>query len=367
MGDRADAQPSAARDDQPRAVTADDVAKLPFPGSVVPGAFAFTPDGQALTFLKSESNSLSRVLWRVELNGLKPRVVARPPGSGDTDTNISEAEKLRRERQRLRETGITQVVRADEADVAVIPLQGDLYLQRGDGPLEQITRMPSPELDPKLSKDGAKVAFVRDNELFVIDLATKRETQLSHGAEQGVAHGLAEFIAQEEMDRSAGFWWSPDGKRLAYQETDERHVPLYTIAHQGGEKFSVETHRYPFAGAANAKVRLGVVETQGGETRWLTLAAPTEDFYLARVTWETATTLLVQILSRDQNSLKLSRIDVTSDRKTLLVEETSDTWVNLHNDLRVVEGTGELLWSSGSGPGSVTWSCAIGTASSVVC
>ena len=140
-----------------RAVDAAAVARLPFPGTVVPGAFAFTPDGRALTYLKSESTSLSRVLWRVEVSDAKPRVIARPPGSGDTEANLSEAEKLRRERQRLRETGITHVVRAEEADVAVIPLQGDLFLQRGDGPLERITETPSPEIDPRPSRDGTRV------------------------------------------------------------------------------------------------------------------------------------------------------------------------------------------------------------------
>src|SRR3954470_22427736 len=127
---RAQAATPAGGDEKPRATTravdASDVARLPAPGTVVPGSFAFTPDGKALTYLKSESTSLSRVLWRVELPEGTPRVIARPPGGGDTESNLSEAEKLRRERQRLRETGITQVIRAEEADVSIIPLQGDL-------------------------------------------------------------------------------------------------------------------------------------------------------------------------------------------------------------------------------------------------
>jgi dipeptidyl-peptidase-4 len=331
---------------QLRPVDAAAAAKLPAPGMVVPGAFGFTPDGKSLTYLKSESTSLTRVLWRIELPEGKPRVVARPPQGGDTDTNVSEAEKLRRERQRLRETGITQAVRAEKADVAVIPLSGDLYIQRADGPLERLTNTPEPELDPKLSADGGKVAFVRNNELYAIDLATKAETQLSHGAVPGVAHGLAEFIAQEEMDRSTGYWWSPDGTTIAYQEFDERHIPLYSIVHQGAEEPTVESHRYPFAGRANAKVRLGVVAAAGGETRWLAVPSFGDDVYLARVDWESPATILVQILSRDQKSLKLNRINIESGEVGLLVEERAETWVNLHNDLRVLKKTGEFVWSS---------------------
>ncbi len=331
-----------------REVTAADVAKLPPPGSVVPASFDFTPDGKALSFLKSESTSLSRVLWRVDLNGGTPRVVARPPGSGDTEANLTEAEKLRRERQRLRETGITQVIRAKKADVSVIPLGGDLYLQRGDGPLERLTDTPSPEIDPKLTNDASKVAFVRDNELFAIDLKTRKETQLTRGSEEGLTHGLAEFIAQEEMDRSSGFWWSPDGRRLAYQETDERHIPLYSIAHQGNAKISVETHRYPFPGAANAKIRLGIVGSEGGETRWVNLSEPNSwaEEYLARVDWDSPESVLVQVLSRDQKLLRLYRVEAATGNKTLLLEEKADTWVNLHHDLRVVESTGEFVWAS---------------------
>ncbi len=330
-----------------RTVEAADVARLPAPGSVVPGAFGFQPDGRSLTYLKSESNSLSRVLWRVELPGGNPRVVARPPGEGDTESNLSEAEKLRRERQRLRETGITQVSRAEKADVAVFPLQGDLFLQRGDGPLERLTQTPSPEIDPRLTRDGSKVAFVRDNELYVLDLGSLHEIQLTRGAVDGLTHGLAEFIAQEEMDRSAGFWWAPDGEHLAYQETDERQVPLYSIVHQGGPAYSVESHRYPFAGALNARVKLGVISARGGETRWLSLADhDAEEVYLARVHWDGPGSVLVQTLTRDQKRLRLHRFAIDTGVRTLLLEERSETWVNLHDDLRLIEGTGEFVWSS---------------------
>jgi len=328
-------------------ITAAEVAKIPAPGTVVPGAIAFAPDGKSVTYLKAESASLSRVLWRAGVVDGSAHVIARPPGTGDTDATVSREEALRRERQRLRETGITQVARAKTADLAVIPLGGDLYLLRGDQPLERLTVTASPELDPKLSPDGKHVAFVRNNELVTIDLATKVETQLTHGATEGLTHGLAEFMAQEEMDRATGYWWSPDGSKIVYQETDERAIPLYSIVHQGGTEPSVETHRYPFPGAKNALVRLKVVAIGGGEPTDVHLpVTDAGDFYLARVDWETPTSFLVQTLTRDQKTLTLFRYDLTRNVATKLLAETSPTWVNLHNDLRVVEGTGEIVWST---------------------
>jgi dipeptidyl-peptidase-4 len=340
------AEPPESLGHEPVRVSATVVAKLPYPGLAVPGAFSFTRDGRVLTYLKSESFSLDQVLWRVLVPAGTQRVVVRPSEGGDAEESLSDIEKLRRERKRFIETGLTQVVRAEDADVAVITLQGNLYLQREDGPLERITNSQSPAIDATLSANGAKVAFVRDNELYVIDLVSGRETALSRGAGEGLSHGLAEYIAQEEMGRAVGYWWSPDGERIAYQETDERHVPVYPIVHQGAERLSVETHRYPFAGMANAIVRLGVSLARGGETRWLTYCDPAEDVYLARVTWDTTRSLLVQVLTRDQRCLRLWRIDVDTGARELLIEERSDTWINLHNDLFALKMTGEFVWSS---------------------
>ena len=85
----------------PRALDYETVARRPAPGTVVPGEFAFTSDGKAVTYLKSESSSLARVLWRAEMNGGPPRIIARPPGAGDTEASVSKEEALRRERLRL--------------------------------------------------------------------------------------------------------------------------------------------------------------------------------------------------------------------------------------------------------------------------
>src|SRR5262249_37560913 len=157
----------------------------------------------------------------------------------------------------------------------------------------------------------------------------------------GVTNGLAEYMAQEEMHRSRGFWFSRDGKWLAFEQADERRIPLFRIAHFAKGPGELEEHRYPFAGAENARVPLGVVPLAGGEVRWL--ATPLE--YLARVDWSHSGELLVQLQSRDQRRLELRGYEPdTGSRRTLIVED-SKTWVNLANDLRSLE-SGELLWSS---------------------
>ena len=167
------------------------------------------------------------------------------------------------------------------------------------------------------------------------------------------------------MDRSSGFWWSPDGARIAYQETDERHIPLYSIVHQGGEEISVETHRYPVRrrgqceGPARRRLRRRRADPLADTRR------TGEDFYLARVNWETPrTSLLVQVLSRDQKNLRLLRVDVESRRTTLLIEEKTETWVNLHDDLRVVEATGEIALVVRANRASATSNCTTATGSS---
>src|SRR5207248_3286268 len=149
---------------------------------------------------------------------------------GVTEANVSREEALRRERQRLRETGVTDYVRAADAPAVLVPLRGDLYRVEPGRPAQRLT---SGAVDPKLSRDGWRAFFVRDAEVWCLD--ERGERRLTSGAEPGLPNGLAEYVAQEELARFTGYWPSPDGEWVAFEQADERHVPLFRIVHHGDD------------------------------------------------------------------------------------------------------------------------------------
>jgi len=335
----------------------EDVARYPRPGMIVPRHVEFTPDGRAVAYLFSAEGSLVQGLWRYDIaTGERRQVVGEPAGSATPEPARSLDEDLRRERARVREVGVTdfQFARAgtDGPLVLLVPLDGGLHIARGAAPL---TRLDASEgaLDARLSPDGSRVAFVRGAELYVAPTdGSAPPRRLTSGAGNGVTNGLAEYIAQEEMGRAEGYWWSPDGTRLAYVQADSSHIPQYPIVHQGADTLTVEEHRYPFAGSRNATVRLGVVAAEGNEdepaaaavTTWMDLG-PDDDTYLARVAWRPDGVLTVQIESRDQQQLRLAAFDERTGTATTLIEERGEPWLNLNDDTRFLK-SGDFMWSS---------------------
>jgi dipeptidyl-peptidase-4 len=346
------------------------VVTYPLPGMAIPGALAWSPDDRLITYLYSPDRGLTRQLYAFDPASGEQRLLLAPADGGATEGNISLEEQLRRERQRQRELGVTQYAWARRSNRILVPLRGDIYVQDGpDAPLCKIVDSKGvPVQGAQLSPDGASVAYVQDSELYVVsadapstssgDIGEPR--QLTSGARgTGKTHGLAEYVAQEEMARSAGFWWSHDSAWLAFEEADETHIPIYRIIHQGKDatgEGAQEDHRYPFAGAPNARVRLGVVSAAGpstssgcaGEPVWMDLSAD-QDIYLARVQWLPDGSLSAQIQNRAQTTLDLLRFDPRTGAPSTLLREASDVWINLHHMFRPLKSgarAGCFIWVS---------------------
>lgn len=159
------------------------------------------------------------------------------------------------------------------------------------------------------------------------------------------------------MDRKTGYWWSLDGKFIAFTEVNYSEIPLFRIMHQGKSSVGPETledHAYPFAGASNVRVRLGVVSTTGGPVIWMDLicGGPNyDDEYLARVNWMHGNVLTAQVLSRSHSKLKILKFNIKTGQKNVLMIEELKPWINLHDcftplDKGVTKYSGGFIWAS---------------------
>lgn len=322
-------------------ITIEDVARLPRPGMAIPGSYQFTPDGRGLAYLHSAEGSLVQSLWLYDFDSGTRRVLAGPP----PERPLSREEELLRERLRIREVGVTSYQFAREAPTRTILLPGGPKLRIIYGDREPIEIDGTGGVEaPRISPDGQRIAFVRAGDLYVMPAVGGEPLRLTHDAEDGLTNGLAEFIAQEELDRTDGFWWSPDSRRIAFIRADSRHIPRFPIVHQGKDALDIEYHRYPFAGQPNAILELAVVDTWTAETVWLDLG-PDQDFYIADVAWRHDGLLAVQRLSRDQCHLAVLLFDPATGRVRSRFDERNEPWLNVDHNWRFLR-SGELVWTS---------------------
>lgn len=310
-----------------------------------PRALKLSPDGMLLTSLRARTDDRDRFdLWAVDTTSGDARMLVDSTKFGGSD--ISEAEKMQRERARIGGTrGIVAYDWAPDGKSLLVPLDGDLYVATLDGATRRLTNTAQGELDATVSPKGGFVSFVRDQNLFVVDTMSGSERRLTRDGGGTLSWGVAEFVAQEEMHRTRGHWWSPDDRRLAVARVDEAGVAIVSRAAIGADGTKIFDQRYPRAGAANAVVDLYVVKNDGGGILKVDLGK-NPDVYLARVDWAPdGKTLYVQRQSRDQKTLDLLRVNPDTGASSVVFTEISKTWLNLHDNFRALDDGG-ILWSS---------------------
>ena len=315
-----------------------------------PVSFSFSPNDTLLTYLYGPDRSPVRQLYALDTQTGESRVIQATVEPESEELSIEE--QLLRQRQRQLGQGIVRYSWADsrDTDTILIPAQSGVYIKDGsDAPARLVLSGDGgPIQDPQLSPDGSQVAYVMDSEVYAAPTSGGEPRQLTSGARgTGRTHGLAEYIAQEEMHRLHGFWWSRDGSQIAFEEVDETHIPVYRIVHQGRDdtgESAQEDHRYPFAGEPNARVRLGVASASGGDPVWMDLGDD-EDIYLARVDWMPDGSLCAQLQNREQTRLDLVRFDTSTGQGVTLLTESSDVWINLHTMFRLL-ADGRFIWAS---------------------
>ena len=309
------------------------------------------PDGSRVTFLRGKDRDRNRLdLWEYDIASGQTRLLVDSSVVLPGEEVLSDEEKARRERQRIAAlSGIVDYQWSPDGKALLFPLGGELYFydltKSGRDAVRKLTNGGGFATDPKISPKGGFVSFIRDRNLWAIDLTSGEEVQLTRDGSDTIGNGVAEFVADEEMDRHTGYWWAPDDAAIAFARIDETPVPVQKRYEVYPDRTEVVEQRYPAAGDHNVLVQLGVIAPKtGAKPRWIDLGKD-PDIYLARVDWRDPQRLTFQRQSRDQKKLELIETTLTNGTQRTLVTETSTTWVPLHNDLRFLKD-GRFLWSS---------------------
>lgn len=311
-----------------------------------------SPDGSSVTYLQGRAEDKDRLdLWAYDLKERRAHLLVDSRDLAPAGAKLCEEEIGRRERQRTAAlSGILEYSFAPSGRALLFPLDGRLYYYDLSKPPQQAVSSLTPPgacaVDATISPRGGYVAYVRDQNLHVHDLAAQAERALTQDGGSPIKNGLAEFVAQEEMGRSSGYWWAPDDRHIAFVRVDESPVKIsqrFEIAADNVETFA---QRYPATGGPNASVRLGVSDVRTGGVTWVDLGSD-PDIYLARVDWlPDGKTLAIQRESRDQHRLDLLFADITSGASRLVLSETSSSWIELNDEISFLRKTKEFVWAS---------------------
>ncbi|HLN48943.1 MAG TPA: S9 family peptidase [Steroidobacteraceae bacterium] len=311
-----------------------------------------SPDATRVIYLQGKPDDKDRLdLWEYNLLERRARMLVDSRVVALANEWLSAEELSRRERQRTAAlSGILEYSFAPTGRALLFPLDGRLYYYDLAKPAETALMQVAPgqgfATDPAISPHGRYVAYVRDQNLFAYDLAAKIEKTLTRDGAGPIKNGMAEFVAQEEMDRSTGYWWAPDDRHIAFARVDESPVKIWQRFEIEADNVSSFDQRYPAAGGANVLIRLGVSDLATGTVTWIDLGAD-QDMYLARVNWlPDGKTLAIQRESRDQRRLDLLFANIDTGASRVVLSETSTSWIELNDELSFLTKSPEFIWAS---------------------
>jgi dipeptidyl-peptidase 4 len=315
----------------------------------VPRAARFSPDGKLVTWLRPNDRDFLRLdLWAMPTAGGAPYMLVDSKALVPEEGALSEEEKARRERQRIANSrGIVSYDWDVKGEAILVPLGGDIYYVPVASPANprRLTNTPTFETDAQVSPNGGYVSFIRQGTLVAINLATRAQTPLSPAGASDVTYGMAEFIAQEEMDRDTGYWWAPDDSRVVFARVDEAGVAMVPRVEIGATSTAIIEQRYPRAGAPNAHVSLFIRDMASGVIKPIDLGTNV-DIYVARVDWsKDGKTLYVQRQNRSQTRLDILMVDPVTGTSRVILSETDEVWLNLTKDFTPLK-SGDFLWTS---------------------
>ncbi|MFE2425224.1 prolyl oligopeptidase family serine peptidase [Streptomyces sp. NPDC059373] len=308
-----------------------------------PRSFTVSPDGERVAFLRSRTGTdRAHLLWVLDLATGEERIAADPAALlAGADEELSPAERARRERSREGSAGIVGYATDDAAELAAFALSGRLFVAELRAGTARELEVPGPVVDPRPSPDGRRVAYVSGGALRVVEADGTADRALAEPEGKNVTYGLAEFIAAEEMSRSRGYWWSPDGTALLTARVDDSPVDRWWIADPANPSQPPAEVAYPAAGTANAEVTLTLIRLDGSTTpvTWDREAYP----YLAQVHWSPAGPPLLLVQARDQRGQLYLTVDPGTGNTSATHSDEDEIWLDLFPGVPAWTSDGRLV------------------------
>lgn len=238
-------------------------------------------------------------------------------------------------------------------ELYVFSREQDLWLLEGAQPsYRRLTTSPAEEKNPTLSPDGARLAYTRGNDLYVLTLATGRELRITRDASESVYNGRAAWLYYEEIfgrpTAYRAFWWSPDGAHLAFFRFDESAVPLFPLYDARGQHGNLERTHYPKAGDPNPEVRFGIADAASGEVTWAAFDEKRDQYFGTPFWTPDGKRVILQWMNRGQDTLIHYAVAPGMAKPVLLVVEQQPSWVEFHETMHFA-GDGFIRKSDRSG------------------
>jgi dipeptidyl-peptidase 4 len=310
-----------------------------------PDTIRWSPDGKKVSYIVHAEQGEKADLYFVDAASGKPAVLVSAEKIASMAERASST-KDDRERDNRARYHVAGYHWAPDSEHILFDANGQLwYYTVATGTAVPLSSAEDGAGDPKFSGDGKRLAYIRGHNLVVRPVDGSLEKALTSDTSEDLLNGEVDWVYSEELDVRSNYFWSPDSKNIVFLQMNEAKVPTYPITDFIPQHPTVSQEKYPKVGDPNPEVRLGVVSSNGGSVKWITLT-DNKDIYIPRFGWVRDGVIWAKVFNRAQNQLDLYFIDAESGKSRRVLSEKDEDWIEIDDNFEILKSGDKFIWSS---------------------